>query len=65
MQDAEEAPDAAEAVPPTARKPWSTPTVILSTVSRTALGLCSTTQSVGPIEVKNPKSTPGTTSVHS
>jgi len=62
MQDAEEAPAAAETVASTARKPWSTPTVILSTVSRTALGLCSTTQSVGPIEVK---STPGTTSVHS
>jgi len=63
MQDAEEAPDAAETAP--ARKPWSTPTVILSAVRRTAIGLCSTTQSVGAIEVKNPKSTPGTTSVHS
>jgi len=65
MQDAEEAPDAAETAPSTARKPWSTPTVILSAVRRTAIGLCSTTQSVGAIEVKNPKSTPGTTSVHS
>ena len=62
MQDAEEAPDAA---PSKFRKPWSTPTVILSAVRRTAIGLCSTTQSVGAAEIKNPKSTPGTTSVHS
>jgi hypothetical protein len=65
MQDAEEALGAADAMPPTARKAWSTPIVILSTVRRTAFGPCSTTQSVGAVEIKNPRSTPGTTSVHS
>jgi hypothetical protein len=62
MQDAEDGPDAALSKP---RRPWSAPVVILSTVRRTAFGPCSTTQSVGAAEVKNPKSTPGTTSVHS
>jgi len=65
MQDAEETSNVGEAPPSRARKPWSTPTVVLSTVRRTAIGPCSTTQSVGALEVKNPKSTPGTTSVHS
>ena len=65
MQDAEEAPDPAEQAAAEARRPWSTPTVILSTLRKTAFGPCSTTQSVGDIEIKNPKSTPGTTSVHS
>ena len=65
MRDAEEAPDPAETAAGRARRPWSTPTVILSTLRRTSFGPCSTTQSVGTIEIKNPRSTPGTTSVHS
>jgi hypothetical protein len=65
MQDAEEAPDSAEQAIAGARRPWSTPTVILSTLRKTSAGPCSTTQSVGDIEIKHPKSTPGTTSVHS
>ena len=65
MQDADDAPDPAGKTTPDARRRWSTPMVILSTLRKTAFGPCSTTQSVGTIEIKNPRSTPGTTSVHS
>lgn len=60
MRDAETAQDPAQEAAREPRRPWSTPTVILSTVRSTSL--CYTTQSVGQVEVKNPKSTPGTTS---
>ncbi len=68
MDSAEVAPQPPDAGPgvhsngPGARKAWSTPRVILSTI-KSSRGLCLTTQTVGQVDHKN--TTTGSTSVHS
>jgi hypothetical protein len=62
MKDADPPPLSAQAADPTPRKPWSTPTVILSTVSDATGGFL-LTQSAGPADHHLPSG--GSTTAHS